>query len=443
MHLFDVKRQNLFSALTTSENDFTIFETVDFSLLELRKKRWIDFFEENNHSHIIFYDLTLEALEALFAFNDLIKTQTEVEMQLSFEFFKKFLCLKKRLYFNSIVSAQKFLALSLIYSKYHSFFLSSIVPFFQQIENVIFEKDIDDLFCKLLVRYEIPLLIVRNFQNLNSDEIDILVAALIGKNCRNHEIFSVKPSKQEFSSIMTLGEVYFPYKNNILIRTFIMLKLGMLCRDFDFACIFTRTSKEFEHNPKKYLNQFDFWSRAIVLTYGARNLRHFNLTDMIDYLEHMKYSSNDTYSLKGRTSVTLQRAAQIWHGRVYYEDHKILRKLKWTGLPKELDLFFTFKQDEYKCVQLTSGEELYQEGEAMQHCVITYTHSSRQSHCTIWSLQIKSNSSFIRILTIEVREKVIVQARKLKNSAPRKKDMEVLKEWAERMAYKIDLYKNE
>jgi hypothetical protein len=221
-----------------------------------------------------------------------------------------------------------------------------------------------------------------------------------------------------------------------------MVKLGILCRDFDFACIFTRTSKEFEHNPLRYLKQFDFWSRALVLTFGAKNMRHFNLTDMIDYLEHMKFSSNDTYSLKGRTPESLHRAAQIWHGRVFFEDHNVLRKLKWAGLPKELDLFFTFKLDEYKCVQLKSGEELYQEGEAMQHCVITYALSTQQSHCSIWSLQVKQNSSFKRVLTLEVRENVIVQARKKNNKIPNESEMAVLKDWAGRMDYRIDLYKN-
>jgi hypothetical protein len=442
MHLFDIKRQHIFSNVTISENYFYLVDTNDFQLIEAIKNKWLEFFEENNHGYVIFYDFTIKALDTIFELNDLIKTQTDVEMQLSFEFYKKFLSIKKNLSFNSLVTAQKFLVLSLIYSKYYSFFQISIIPFFQKKDNLIFEKDLDDLFCKLLVRYETPLLLVRNFHNLDSDEIDILVAALIGKNDRNHEIFSMKPSKIEFFHIMTLGEVYFPFKNNILIRIFIMVKLGMLCRDFDFACIFTRTSKEFEHNPIRYLKQFDFWSRALVLTFGARNIRHFNLTDMIDYLEHMKFSSNDTYSLKGRTSESLQRAAQIWHGRVFYEDHNVLRKLKWAGLPKELDLFFTFKLGEYKCVQLKSGEELYKEGEAMQHCVITYALSTQQSHCSIWSLQVKQNSSFKRILTLEVREKVIVQARKKNNKTPNKSEMAVLKDWAGRMDYRIDLYKN-
>ena len=443
MHLFDVKRQNLFSAIKTSENDFSIDETVDYSFLQNRKNKWIDFFDENNHRHIIFYELTIEALKQLFKFNELIKSQTEYELFLSHEFYKKFLFIKKRLTFNSKETAQKFLVLSLIYSKYHSFFLTSIEAFFQEIENMIFEKDMDELFCKLLVRYETPFLLVRNFHNLNADEIDILVAALIGKNLRKHEIFSIKPNKLEFFSIMTLGEVYFPFKNNIMIRIFIMVRLGMLCRDFDFACIFTRSSKEFEHNPVRYLKQFDFWSKAIVLTNNARHINHFNLTDIIDYLEYMKFSSNDTFSLKGRTPATLQRAAQVWHGRVYSEDHTSMRKLKWKGLPKQFDLFFTFKLKEYKCIQLLSGEELYQEGEVMQHCVITYTLSCQRANCTIWSLQVKNKITFSSILTIEVREKVIVQARRKKNNAPTIKDMEVLREWAERMGYKIDLYKNE
>ena len=423
MHLFDVKRQKLFANLTSSEESLSISDSVDYYLLENRKKKWIDFFDEYNHSYIVYYEFSIEALEALFEFNDLIKTQTEFELQLSFEFYKKLFSLKKRLYFNSIESAQKFLVLSLIYSKYHSLFLTSIEPILNKIENIICARDIDVLFCKLLVRYETPKLIVTNFHN--------------------HEIFPIKPSKQEFFSIMTLSDVYFPFDNHILLRIFAIVKLSFFCNDLAFVSNFTRISKEFQNNPEKFLRQIDFWSRAMTLTFGAWGIPHFSITDTIDYLEHMRFLSKDTFSLKGRTPTTLNRAAQIWHGRVYSDDHTFLRKFKWTGLPKELDLFFTFKQNEYKCVQLKSGEELYLEGEAMQHCVITYAQSSRRYHCTIWSLQIKNKDSFSRILTIEVREKVIVQARKLRNNVPKKKDMEVLKEWAERMGYKIDLYKND
>lgn len=442
MHLFDVRRQKIFSDVKISEASFSIFETVDSSLLEARKKKWIDFFDEYKYGHIIFYDLTINALEQLFEFNDLIKLQTEYEMQLSLDFYKKFLSIKRNLYFNSIISAQKFLVLSLIYSKYHSFFQSSISTFFQKIESMIFEKDMDELFCKLLVRYETPLLIVRNFHNLSSDEIDIIVAALNGKNNIKNEIFPIKPSKHEFSTILTLQEVYFPYINDILLRTFAIAKLGLLCRDFTYASNFVRSSKEFAQNPYFFLKQSEFWCKALVLTYGARNFARFNMTDMIDYIEHMKFSSNNTFSLKGRTSSSLLDAADFWHERVYIQNHDYLRKVEWDGLATEFDLSFIFKKNEYKCVQLKSGEELYKEGEAMQHCVITYTQSSFQSHCTIWSLQINKNASFTRILTIEVREKVIVQARKLKNKVPNEKEMEVIKEWAERMAYKIDLYKN-
>jgi hypothetical protein len=170
---------------------------------------------------------------------------------------------------------------------------------------------------------------------------------------------------------------------------------------------------------------------------------HYNLTDIVDFLEYMKYSSEENYSLKGRTTDSLLRAVDIWHGRIFSETHKTLRKMKWPGIESEFDLTFEFKENTYKCVQLKSGKELYREGNALEHCVITYTHSCFNARCTIWSMQILKKSSFKRIMTIEVIDKSIVQARKEKNNVPNSAEMLLLIDWSERMGYGIELYKND
>lgn len=443
MHLFDTSRQNLFSQPNLEVYGFPMFEYPEQNKIDCRKQRWIDFFNEHSTCSICFLNHTLDALDRVFETNDLIKLQTDVELGLSFEFYKKLFSLKKQLYFNSTESAQKYLILSLIFSRYPGVFFRSIESFLSNLEGEIHEKKLNDFFKYLLVKYKAPAYVIDHFQYLTYNEIDIVIASLNGLNLRKHQLFQVAPTRNEFSELMTLEAQDFLVKDNVLLRGLIAVKLINLGLNVDFVFTFIRVSKVFQSNPNKYINDIDFWSKALQLTSAGRGYLHYNLTDIIDFLEYMKYSSGEDYSLKGRTTDSLLRAVDIWHGRVFSETHKTLRKMKWPGIESEFDLTFEFKENTYKCVQLKSGKELYREGNALEHCVITYAHSCFNSQCTIWSMQIQKKSSFKRMMTIEVIDKTIVQARKEKNNVPNSAEIQLLKDWSERMGYGIELYKND
>jgi hypothetical protein len=241
---------------------------------------------------------------------------------------------------------------------------------------------------------------------------------------------------------MTLDVQFFTFKDNILIRGLTIIKLLKLGLNRDFVFTFIRISKVFQSNPRKYLSDIEFWSKALQLSAAGREHENYNLTDIMDFLEYKKYDSDEIFNLKGRTTTSLLRAVDIWHGKIFSENHKDFRKIKWIGVQSEFDLSFEFEENIYKCIQLKSGKELYLEGNELEHCVVTYAKSCFNALCTIWSMQIQKKNSFKRMMTIEVIEKTIVQARTEKNNLPNSAELKLLKDWSERMGYTIELYKN-
>jgi len=444
MHLFDIQRQNLFSRVSSGRPDVSSIENFDYDFLQKRKQRWIDFFEEYSTSKVCFYTPTLEALNIVFETNNLILQQTDVEFNLSIGFYRGFLTLNKEFHIISTIAAQKFLMLSLIFSKFPCLFNRSYFPFFLTAKQSITETVIDELFCFLLIKYEPSSYIVKNFHFLDPDEIDIVILALNGKNHRFHHLFPSPPSRNEFSKLMQLDLEYRFSNNNILIRGLIYIKLLAVNAQQDFTFTFARTSKVFQLYPFEYYKNISFWKKALQLTDGGRTYLNFNLTDVLDYLENQLILTNNQFTLKGRTSDSLFRSVEAWHGRVYIENHVELRKLEWKRIKSEYDLTFEFKNKIYRCLQLKSGEELYQEGNELKHCVVTYARLCKNYHCSIWSMQRKiNNGSFIRIMTLEVNNnKKIVQARSLKNALPNNLELGLLNDWAQRMKYEVELYRN-
>lgn len=443
MHLFDLKRQNLFSKVSPNVPLVSSIENYDNDFLQKRKQRWIDFFDEFSSSKVCFYAPTIEALTIVFDTNALITQQTDVEFNISINFYRGFLSLNREFHINSIIAAQKFLMLSLIFSKYPCLFNRLYLPFFLASKLSITASVIDELFCFLLIKYEPLSYIVNNFHLLNPDEIDVVILALNGKNHRFHHIFPSPPSRNEFSKLMLLDLNYNLSNNNILLRGLIYIKLLAANVQQDFTFSFVKTSKVFQLYPLEYYKNISFWKKALQLTHAGRTYFNFNLTDILDFLEYQLIATNNQYSLKGRTTDSLLRSVEAWHGRIFIENHAELRQLNWKRITSEYDLTFEYDNEIYRCIQLLSGEELFQEGNELKHCVVTYARLCKNYHCSIWSMQKKMNGNFVRIMTLEVNnQKKIVQARLFENALPDNLELGLLNDWATRMKYEIELYRN-
>lgn len=421
-----------------------------------RLDNWLMFFDEYEHHPFFFYQKTITAIQNAFYKNDIIANQTQVEFELSKAFYEELLRNRKPRILSDQTAADKLLQLSLIFGKYPGMFRSSFIRYFDKSPDDISSEFIDDLFKHCLVKYEKPEYIIRNFQCLNEQELEILMLSLTGKNLRKHSIFKNKCKPREFSSLMQLEAAGIQFENKIILRGLILTKileqLLILDPDPDFfddthgkAYIFLKSSPTFQNNPERYLQDVQFWERAaeMVVQITSDFQNHLNITDCVDFLEYHQYHSEETYSLQGRTVASLSRAIHEWHNRVYNEQHLQWIKSKWTARPEHMDLHFEHEQITYTCKQLLSGKELDKEGKTMKHCVMTYAPYCLNGQCSIWSLRKKEKSKFRVILTIEVIDTVIVQARRKLNELPTQKDLAILQDWSQRMNFTVDLYKNQ
>lgn len=95
---------------------------------------------------------------------------------------------------------------------------------------------------------------------------------------------------------------------------------------------------------------------------------------------------------------------------------------------------FEVKRDAhaYKIVELTDEKQLEREGSVMNHCVGTYVYKCMNAYSSIWSLREYRNSNWYSLVTIEVEENQIVQARAAFNATPTAVSRKIIREWASR-----------
>jgi hypothetical protein len=141
-------------------------------------------------------------------------------------------------------------------------------------------------------------------------------------------------------------------------------------------------------------------------------------------------------SMKGRTPESVLRAMREWHRSLMQGQAKTtpiswkrsgFPSFEWRDGPAEDDRV-------YRIVELLTSSELLVEGQAMRHCVASYTNSCATGRTSIWSLQKSIESGrVVRLVTIEVsnNRSAIVQVRGRCNRLPNEGEMTLLNSWGE------------
>lgn len=166
------------------------------------------------------------------------------------------------------------------------------------------------------------------------------------------------------------------------------------------------------------------------------------INDILDFLLH-KRRENPNFEFVGRgfTMKSLRKKTKDWH----YE----LRRMRdignevWYGIPIVDQSLQTSEYinrtkviNTWNFKQIKSAKELAKEGNAMHHCVLSYKHSCISGTSSIWSVTLGEYSPE-RKLTIEIRDKMIVQARGFANRIPRKNEVSALLSWSKRNGIEI------
>ena len=161
------------------------------------------------------------------------------------------------------------------------------------------------------------------------------------------------------------------------------------------------------------------------------DLSSWDYRTLFNYINHI-VEETGTFDFKGRTIASLQRAHGAWQSEIVLMRLKAQKEQKWTGAKmKDMD----FKSQEgkvlHRFVQLKDALDLALEGEAMHHCVGGYVWQCVEGTTSIWSLRRIEKKQEISMVTVQVQQRQIVQARGTCNGMPNEEERALIQKWAD------------
>jgi hypothetical protein len=208
----------------------------------------------------------------------------------------------------------------------------------------------------------------------------------------------------------------------------------------------TRLGRSFEHG--------DFWKTVVQFFVNEPTLDLVHIGPIVDYLHHQRsvpqalYIEEGEYdqpgppqprlTMKGRTKRSLLKQVDEWHKKLRYRHEP--NPTHWK--PSDIGEFRYAEQGwrdgvphrNWVIRELLSSAELYREGRAMQHCVAVYARACAGRMSSIWSMRFDNGIARSRVMTIEVdmKRRMICQARHRRNAPPNGKAREIMERWARR-----------
>ncbi|WP_435020948.1 PcfJ domain-containing protein [Tundrisphaera sp. TA3] len=203
------------------------------------------------------------------------------------------------------------------------------------------------------------------------------------------------------------------------------------------------------------LRNEDFWLPVIHLFLNTPRLALEEVGAIIDYLHDRKFRYRPAIigegteieldppepdlSIKGRTVASLMRRVVAWRAEARpARPEKIL--IRWEGLG-----LHPYHRDDgaggaWTIRELLDSDALAAEGEAMHHCVATYTAICSKRRSSIWSLGVERPDGRDRLMTIEVdpATRQVIQAKRKCNREPDAACLAILRDWAGREGLNLD-----
>lgn len=204
----------------------------------------------------------------------------------------------------------------------------------------------------------------------------------------------------------------------------------------------------------------DFWLTVIRFLVGHPEIDLAHVGPVVEYLHHRKFVPEEALAedgewldlgppqpdlaMKGRTPRALLRLVAVWQRSPKHP--RKLASLRW--LPSAIGAYRQIERDDsdglrcWTIRELTRGDELRREGEAMRHCVATYAGACARRATSIWSMRFENNGRRFRVMTIEVdpATRTISQARRRGNAPPNEKALGVLRRWADREGLRLEFW---
>lgn len=203
----------------------------------------------------------------------------------------------------------------------------------------------------------------------------------------------------------------------------------------------------------------EFWQSVIRFFVRNPALDMGQVGPIVDFIQHHKYERQQVFLAGGETrwlppprpNLSMQRRtlhallAQVeeWHRRLGKVEADASVRFSPSGIrPAVYKRGKDAKQVIWRISELLSHKELVREGNALKHCVATYSRQCRDGDSSIWSMTSEDACGIVRRRqTIEVRRhRRIVQCRGRMNNHPNEQERQIVRTWAEAESLNLCLH---
>lgn len=307
--------------------------------------------------------------------------------------------------------------------------------------ELVQEKTILNAFQHAFVPYESPQGLLAQLQAMNPLEIDFLMRVVRGENCRNYEVLPIQISQKQLTDLLQFKAVNLNIQNRVLLSMLCAQELLSVQPDFRLFYFFWKILQRNLSNA--VLVHIDFWKQALQLVNTAnQEIPKINSTWCVEFLvQHAPGFQEKSIQLSGRTPKSFWQLVLNWQHEQQQREFLAIQPWKTqTDEPFEIQVHDTI----YKFQELIDAKTLQQEGNELNHCALTYAVKCSKGLCSIFSLK-KSDAgkrSFSALITLEVAENKVVQARGAYNRNANAFERFLIDTWCKAKGFELALEKS-
>lgn len=183
------------------------------------------------------------------------------------------------------------------------------------------------------------------------------------------------------------------------------------------------------------------WFDSVIAWFSKNPMLDLDQFDqIIDYIINRRRQDKN-FSMKGRSAMAVIKAMEEWHQDLAKRQITKGKEYKSSGFKSGHYEYShrlssgNYEQFHYNIDEILNSKELHAEGKILKHCVLSYSSSIENGCCSIWSMKINGE----RKITIEVRNKYIVQARGSCNRKSSAEEFKIMQRWASENGLGIQL----
>ncbi|OCN03573.1 hypothetical protein A4S06_05275 [Erysipelotrichaceae bacterium MTC7] len=259
---------------------------------------------------------------------------------------------------------------------------------------------------------------------LEEPKIELLVKAEL-----DHFITSIRYldlSQKSLSKIFKVDAKWIPFLHEIDINDLLVIRKMKDLRNLDdLQSLKTFNDYDFIKKYWKFPQTFDYFSDT-----GNGSKRNRLFSNVSIYNDYLRFAEE--------LGIDLHRNKNLFPENLIKEHNhleKLINRKKSEKSQKAFTKFFAkhkkhiFKNNEYVIRPVKSEEELIVESKVLSHCVRTYAKQVADGETEILFVR-KVSSINVPFVTVEVRNKKIIQVRAKYNGSPPDGVKEFLKDWS-------------